>query len=59
MGTALLWYVGVTLALAALFATVIGVQGIAEYSRRRSARSISRGNQRQGQAGARRGRDAA
>ena len=59
MATVLLWYVGVTLVLAVLLATVICVQRIAQYSRRRDARSIGRGVQCQGQAGARRGRDAA
>lgn len=58
MATVPLWYAGVTLALAALLATVICVQRIAEYSRR-DARSIRREDQRQGQAGARRDRDAA
>lgn len=59
MATVLLWYVGVTLVLAVLLATVICVQRIAQYSRRRDAHSIGRAGQCQGQAGARRGRDAA
>lgn len=57
MGTVLLLHVGVTVALAALLATVICVQGIARYSRRRDARSLHPGGR--GQARARQGRNAA
>lgn len=57
MATVLFWYVGVTLALAALLAIVICGQLIAQYSRRRHLRSIRRGGPDQAQA--RRGRDAA